>query len=119
MRLFVNPFAIWTGLAFKIGEAMMASVHAVSARANAPRVAVIAANDAPPGEAGPASVKGAIVIGISGRAQARLADRTLELRPFSQLVVLPGMACQLTGAPTCSMELISLLSIPPVVPDTG
>jgi len=34
LRLFVNPFAIWTGLAFKTGEAMMASVHAVSARAN-------------------------------------------------------------------------------------
>ncbi|HEY8250284.1 MAG TPA: hypothetical protein VIG70_06725 [Burkholderiales bacterium] len=48
MRLFVNPFAIWTGLAFKTGEAMLASVHAASARANAPRVAVIAAADAPP-----------------------------------------------------------------------
>ena len=48
MRLFVNPLAIWTGLAFKTGEAMLTSVHAASARANAPRVAVIAANDAPP-----------------------------------------------------------------------
>jgi hypothetical protein len=38
-----------------------------------------------------------IVIGISGRAQARLAGRTPELRPFSQLVVLPGIACQLRG----------------------
>jgi len=49
LRLFVNPIAIWTGLAFKTGEAMLASVHAAAAkRANAPRVAVIAANDAPP-----------------------------------------------------------------------
>ena len=47
LRLFVNPLAIWTGLAFKTGEAMMASVHAASARANAPRVAVIPATDAP------------------------------------------------------------------------
>jgi hypothetical protein len=31
-----------------------------------------------------------IVIAISGRAQARLAGKTLELRPFSQLVVRPG-----------------------------
>jgi hypothetical protein len=46
LRLFVNPFAIWTGLAFKTGEAMLASMHAAAARANAPRVAVIAANDA-------------------------------------------------------------------------
>lgn len=48
LRLFVNPLAIWTGLAFKTGEAMLASVHAAAARANAPRVAVIAANNAPP-----------------------------------------------------------------------
>jgi hypothetical protein len=48
LRLFVNPFAIWTGLAFKTGEAMLASMHAAAARANAPRVAVIVANDAPP-----------------------------------------------------------------------
>jgi len=43
LRLFVNPLAIWTGLAFKTGEAMLASVHAASARANAPRVAAIPA----------------------------------------------------------------------------
>ena len=48
LRLFVNPIAIWTGLAFKTAEAMLASMHAAAARANAPRVAVIAANDAPP-----------------------------------------------------------------------
>ena len=47
LRLFVNPIAIWTGLAFKTAEAMLASMHAAAARANAPRVAVIAANDAP------------------------------------------------------------------------
>ena len=58
-----------------------------------------------------------IVIGISGKAEARFAGRMLEVRPFSQLVVLPGVACQLRGAPTCSIELISLLSMRPVTPD--
>jgi len=51
LRLLVNPLAIWTGLAFKTGEAMLASVHAAAARANAPRVAVIPAADAPPAKA--------------------------------------------------------------------
>ena len=32
LRLFVNLFAIWTGLAFKTGEAMLASMHAAAAR---------------------------------------------------------------------------------------
>lgn len=48
LRLFVNPLAIWTGLAFKTGEAMLASVHAAAARAKTPRVAVIHGADAPP-----------------------------------------------------------------------
>jgi hypothetical protein len=51
LRLFVNPFAIWTELAFKTGEAMLASAHVAALRANAPRlasVAVIPTVDAPP-----------------------------------------------------------------------
>jgi hypothetical protein len=59
LRLFVIPLSIWTGLAFKTGEAMLASVlasvHAASARANAPRVAVIPAAGAPPKQARQAS----------------------------------------------------------------
>src|SRR5688572_13831745 len=50
LRLFVNPFAIWTELAFKTGEAMLASAHVAALRANAPRVAVIPTADAPPPE---------------------------------------------------------------------
>jgi len=46
LRLFVNPFAIWTQLAFKTAEAMWASAHAATLRANAPRVAVIPTGDA-------------------------------------------------------------------------
>ena len=51
LRLFVNPFAMWTQLAFKTGEAMLASAHVAALRANAPRapaVAVIPTVDAPP-----------------------------------------------------------------------
>ena len=47
LRLFVNPFAIWTDLAFKTAEAMWASAHVAAARANAPKVAVIPTADAP------------------------------------------------------------------------
>jgi hypothetical protein len=48
LRLFVNPFAIWTDLAFKTAEAMWASAHIAAMRANTPRVAVIPTADAPP-----------------------------------------------------------------------
>lgn len=51
LRLFVNPFAIWTDLALKTGEAMWASAHAAAIRANAPSVAVIPTADAPPPKA--------------------------------------------------------------------
>jgi hypothetical protein len=47
LRLFVNPFTIWTHLALKTGEAMWASAHAAAVRANAPKVAVIPTADAP------------------------------------------------------------------------
>jgi hypothetical protein len=47
LRLFVNPFAIWSDFAFKTAEAMWASAHAAAVRANAPKVAVIPTGDAP------------------------------------------------------------------------
>jgi hypothetical protein len=47
LRLFVNPLALWSNLAFKTGEAMLASAHAAATRANALRVAVIPTADAP------------------------------------------------------------------------
>ena len=46
LRLLVNPFTIWTDLAFKTGEALWASAHA-AVRANAPKVAVVPTADAP------------------------------------------------------------------------
>ncbi|HUF81098.1 MAG TPA: hypothetical protein VMN03_08175 [Burkholderiales bacterium] len=51
LRLFVNPFAVWTDLALKTGEAMLTSAHAATAQANALRVAVIPTADAPPPKA--------------------------------------------------------------------
>lgn len=48
LRLFINPFALWTDLAFKTGQAMWASAHAAALRSNAAtRVAVIPSADAP------------------------------------------------------------------------
>jgi hypothetical protein len=47
LRLFLNPFTIWTNLALKTGEAMIASAHAVASEATARRVAVIPTADAP------------------------------------------------------------------------
>ena len=47
LRLFVNPFAIWSDFAFKSGEAMLAATQAAVTRAKAPKVAVIPTADAP------------------------------------------------------------------------
>jgi hypothetical protein len=50
LRLFVNPLTVWTELAFKTGQAMLASAaQAAAARApnTAPKVAVIPTADAP------------------------------------------------------------------------
>ena len=47
LRLFVNPFTLWTNLAFKTGEALLATAHAAAVRANAPKVAVVPTADAP------------------------------------------------------------------------
>jgi hypothetical protein len=51
LRLFVNPFAIWTNFAFKSGEAMLDAAQAAVARPAVerpvPKVAVIPTADAP------------------------------------------------------------------------
>ena len=47
LRLFLSPFAIWTNLALKTGQAMLATAHTAALRANAPKVAVIPTADAP------------------------------------------------------------------------
>jgi hypothetical protein len=55
-----------------------------------------------------------IVVGIDGTVEAQLEDRVFALRAHSQLVVLPGTPCTLRARSTASVELISLLSQPPV-----
>ena len=60
LRLFVNPFTMWTQLALKTGEAMWASAHAAAVRANSPRVAVIPTADAPAPKARAAAVQPAV-----------------------------------------------------------
>jgi hypothetical protein len=47
LRLFVNPFAIWTDLALKTAEAMWSSAHVAVVRANNLKVGVIPTTDAP------------------------------------------------------------------------
>lgn len=49
LRLFVNPFTVWTDLALKTGQAMWASTLAAAVQSNAAaKVAVIPTADAPP-----------------------------------------------------------------------
>src|SRR5687768_13591204 len=54
LRLFINPFSLWTDLALKTGEAMLATAHAAALRANGtlarvdvPKVAVLPAATVP------------------------------------------------------------------------
>jgi hypothetical protein len=44
----LKPLASWADLVLKSGEAILASAHAATVRANAPKVAVVPAADAPP-----------------------------------------------------------------------
>src|SRR5437868_2222888 len=48
LRLFVNPFSLWSELALKTGEAMLASAHAAALGASRPTVGIIPTADAPP-----------------------------------------------------------------------
>lgn len=88
LRLFANPFMMWTQLALKAGEAMWASAHAAAVRSNAaanspaaanlPRVAVIPTEEAPaakPAEALVASVHTAALrkAKASGRQTSKAA----------------------------------------------
>ena len=41
LRLFLNPIPLWTDLALKTSEAILTSMHAAAAEANAVRVAIL------------------------------------------------------------------------------
>ena len=75
LRLFVNPFTIWTQLAFKTAEAMWATAHAAALRANAPRVAVIPTADAPTEKPAQTMLASAYAVALrNAKGAAMLAD---------------------------------------------
>jgi hypothetical protein len=86
LRLFVNPFAIWTDLAFKTAESMWASAHAAALRANAtnnaPKVAVIPAAGAPaPKSHAPANELGQPASkSVKGKAKAAVREASKAAR---------------------------------------
>ena len=75
LRLFVNPFTIWTQLALKTQEAMWASAHAAAVRANSPRVAVIPTADAPVRQASKAARFKATRAKLRSKANAKRRGR--------------------------------------------
>jgi hypothetical protein len=84
LRLFVNPFAIWTDLALKTAEAMWSSAHVAVVRANNLKVGVIPTADAPApklqaaansAEAEPAKAKPAEAMLASAHAAALRSAR--------------------------------------------
>ena len=84
LRLFFNPFALWTNLALKTGEAMWASAHAATIRANTtPRVAVIPTaplpTEAPPDV--PVQERPAANPPRKARAPKRLASKAAGIKP--------------------------------------
>jgi hypothetical protein len=52
-----------------------------------------------------------IILGLAGRAEVRLADETLHVEQLSQLVVLPGISCQLSADADCAIEVITFRSV--------
>jgi len=78
LRLFVNPFTMWTQLALKTGEAMWATAHAAAVRANAPtnspRVAVIPTAEAPAPKAAQAPTAQPAVPPAAKPAEAMVAS---------------------------------------------
>jgi len=60
-----------------------------------------------------------VILGLSGTVDATLAGRDFVLRTLSQLVVLPGVPCELRARSDAAVELISFLSTPPTGPGPG
>jgi hypothetical protein len=51
-----------------------------------------------------------IVLGVRGNLQAVIASTTINVRPLSQVVVLPGVSCTLSALSDAAIELISFRS---------
>ena len=54
-----------------------------------------------------------IVLVVRGEVEALVRGDTLQLRPMSQLVILPGVPCTLSAISAAAVELISFTSFPP------
>jgi hypothetical protein len=54
-----------------------------------------------------------IVLGVRGNLQAALAGTTIGVRPLSQIVVLPGVACTLSALSDATVEIVSFVSTRP------
>jgi len=85
LRLFVNPFTMWTQLALKTGEAMWATAHAAAVRANAPtnspRVAVIPTEEAPAAKPAEAMVASAHAAALrKAKAPGRHASKAARFK---------------------------------------
>jgi hypothetical protein len=81
LRLFVNPFTMWTQLALKTGEAMWASAHAAAVRANSPRVSVIPTADAPAAKPAEALVASAHATALrKAKAPVRQASKAARFK---------------------------------------
>jgi hypothetical protein len=77
----INPFTIWTDLAFKTGLAMWASAHAAAVRANtSANVAVIPTADAPAPKVQEAAKP----------AEEMLASAHAEALRYTKVAVLPA-----------------------------
>jgi len=60
-----------------------------------------------------------VILGVRGNLRARIAQAVVDVRPLSQVVVLPRIPCTLTAVTDASLELMSFLSRPPPSPDSA
>jgi len=80
LRLFFNPFTIWTDLAMKTGHAMWASAYAAAASSNAAaKVGVIPTRDAPAPKA----------LELAGAAEHMAESAQGEAQRRAEVAVLP------------------------------
>ena len=54
-----------------------------------------------------------IVLVVRGELEASVRETTLHLRPLSQLLILPGVACTVHATSPVAIEVISFLSASP------
>jgi hypothetical protein len=54
-----------------------------------------------------------VAVGIHGIVDAHLEGQVFPLRAHSQMVILPGTPCKFTARSAASIEIISILSMPP------